>query len=146
MKFIDDGGSNVEPRIDVELSLAPGFLVTFAGARILRFPHLREPALSRVKPETLALVDALSAPSGRTLGTLIDGLVADEGGDGAVLFRFAKALEDRGACRAARAPHQTWPGRAVPLHLSPDSVASRCGQGNGARHPVLQLHAHVLLA
>jgi radical SAM superfamily enzyme YgiQ (UPF0313 family) len=96
MKLMDDGGGKMESRLDVELSLAPGFLVTFAGARVLRFPHLREPAFSRVKPETLALVDALSASSGRTLGTLIDGLVADEGADRAVLLRFAEALADAG--------------------------------------------------
>ncbi len=33
MKFMDDGGGNMESRLDVEVSLAPGFLVTFAGAR-----------------------------------------------------------------------------------------------------------------
>src|SRR5262245_9310911 len=104
MKFMDDGGGNMESRLDVEVSLAPGFLVTFAGARVLRFPHLREPALSRVKPETLALVDALSAPSSRALGGLIDDLVADEGADRALLLRFAEALADAGQLVTAPLP------------------------------------------
>jgi radical SAM superfamily enzyme YgiQ (UPF0313 family) len=89
---MDDGGNEMEPRLDVEMALAPGFLVTFAGARILRFPHLREPALSRVKPETLAFVDALSRPQGRSVGALIEMLVADTGADRDVLERFAEAL------------------------------------------------------
>jgi radical SAM superfamily enzyme YgiQ (UPF0313 family) len=82
----------MEPRLDVEMSLAPGFLVTFAGARILRFPHLREPALSRVKPETLAFVDALSRPQGRSLGAVIEALADGRGADPDVLVRFAEAL------------------------------------------------------
>ena len=43
----------MEPRLDQQVSLAPGFLVTFAGARILRFPHLSEPALSGRSPAPL---------------------------------------------------------------------------------------------
>jgi radical SAM superfamily enzyme YgiQ (UPF0313 family) len=80
-------------RLDEELSLAPGFLVTFAGARILRFPHLNEPALSRAQPATMLLVAALSRPEARPLGEVIDMVAQRTSADPAGLVRFAEALE-----------------------------------------------------
>jgi radical SAM superfamily enzyme YgiQ (UPF0313 family) len=86
----------MEPRLDEELSLAPGFLVTFAGPRIIRFPHLLGPAVGRAKPETLAFVDALSVARGRTLGSVIDELVREQGADRDLLVMFAMALDASG--------------------------------------------------
>ena len=89
----EDEGSRMEVQLDGELSLAPGFLVTFAGARIVRFPHLREPALAHARPETIALVAELSQPDGRTLTTLIDHMVAAyPDADRAFLVQFVQAL------------------------------------------------------
>ncbi len=84
----------MDSRLDMELSLAPGFLVTFAGARILRFPHLREPALSRARPETVALVAELSRPAGRSLGALIEGVTRQFEADHTALVQFVGALDD----------------------------------------------------
>ena len=44
------------------------------------------------------------------------------------------AVENGGACRSARPAYQTWPGRAVPLHLSGRFRRSQRRGRNGARH------------
>jgi radical SAM superfamily enzyme YgiQ (UPF0313 family) len=105
----------MEPRLDKELSLAPGFLVTFAGAVIIRFPHLLGPAVGRAKPETLAFIDLLSTARGRTVGSVIDELVAERGADRDLLVMVAIALEQAGQLVDVPAPAQFADVPVVPV-------------------------------
>jgi radical SAM superfamily enzyme YgiQ (UPF0313 family) len=111
----DDEGSKMEPRLDKELSLAPGFLVTFAGPRIIRFPHLLGPAVGRAKPETLAFVDALSVARGRTVGSVIDELVREQDADRDLLVMFAMALDESGQLVEDPAPPRFVDTPVVPV-------------------------------
>jgi radical SAM superfamily enzyme YgiQ (UPF0313 family) len=116
----------MEPRLDQQASLAPGFLVTFAGPRILRFPHLSEPALSRAQPGTLALVAELSRAAGRTLGAAVDDVAERSSTDRERLVQFVAALGEAdqlvpGAVPPRFATAEVQPVEHAPV-LSPDEA------------------------
>ena len=87
--------------------MAPGFVVGFArrftfesasNASTNRtwFPLVRAIGLGDAPPDLLLLTSALSASDGRTVGTIVDAVVARTGAEPKRLLRFASALATHG--------------------------------------------------
>ena len=102
--------------------LAPGFLVTLAGNRQIKFPHLRA-ALRPANPERLAVIEALSRGYRGTIDELIAEVAQRTGASADGIGRFVTGLIDIGYVVAAEPPirfqHDLEPADG---HLTPGEV------------------------